>query len=94
MIVVTMGGDGAFALHGGQVVRVESPKVAVVDTVGAGDTFMAGLLSWLRSHSEGSRNGLEQLSSQQVSDLLSFAAKVAAINCTRAGADPPWKEEL
>lgn len=94
LIVVTMGGDGAFALHRGQVVRVESPKVAVVDTVGAGDTFMAGLLSWLRSHSEGSRNGLEQLSTQQVSDLLSFAAKVAAINCTRAGADPPWKEEL
>lgn len=94
LVVVTMGGDGAFALHNGGVVRVESPRVSVVDTVGAGDTFMAGLLSWLHAHGFGSRAGLESLGPDQISQLLTFAAKVAAINCTRAGADPPWKEEL
>jgi fructokinase len=94
LLVVTMGGDGAFAMHGGQLIEVKSPKVKVVDTVGAGDTFMAGLLSWLHFYGLGTRSSLEALSTEQVSQLLSFAAKVAAINCTRAGADPPWKEEL
>ena len=94
LLVVTMGGDGAFALHKGQVVQVKSPKITVVDTVGAGDTFMAGLLTWLHFYGFGTRKGLEALTAEQISQLLSFAAKVAAINCTRAGADPPWKEEL
>lgn len=66
----------------------------VVDTVGAGDAFMSGVLSWLWQHGAWSRAALESLTGEQVTDLLNFAAKVAAITCTRAGANPPWRAEL
>lgn len=94
LVVVTQGGRGALAVTGQAVLRVQAPQVDVVDTVGAGDAFMSGVLSWLWQHGAWSRAALESLTGEQVTDLLNFAAKVAAITCTRAGANPPWRAEL
>ncbi|MFN3391134.1 MAG: carbohydrate kinase family protein [Meiothermus ruber] len=94
LVIVTQGGQGALAVTKQAVLRVQAPRVSVVDTVGAGDAFMSGALSWLWQHGAWSRAALESLTGEQVTDLLNFAAKVAAITCTRAGANPPWRAEL
>ncbi|MCY3102236.1 carbohydrate kinase, partial [Acinetobacter baumannii] len=59
-----------------------------------GDAFMGALLAWLWRADALSRAALEALSSEQVRELLGFAAQVAAITCTRPGADPPWQQEV
>jgi len=65
----------------------------VVDTVGAGDTFHAGLLSWLDANGLLNPGGVAGLSEAQVTAALDFAAAAAAIVCTRRGANPPsWAE--
>jgi len=94
LVVVTRGGQGAFAVTSGGTVRIQAPQVKVVDTVGAGDAFMSAALSWLWRSGVWSRAGLESLDTEQIAALLGFATRVAAITCTRTGADPPWREEV
>lgn len=93
-VIVTRGGQGAFAVNGQEIVQVRAPQVQVVDTVGAGDAFMSGTLSWLWQSGVWSRAALQSLSGEQITALLNFAARVAAITCTRAGANPPWQAEI
>ncbi|GIW34048.1 carbohydrate kinase [Meiothermus sp.] len=93
-VIVTRGGQGAFAVRDQEIVRVQAPQVQVVDTVGAGDAFMSGTLSWLWQSGVWARAALESLNGEQITALMNFAAGVAAITCTRAGANPPWREEL
>lgn len=83
LAVVTRGADGAEALHGGVRTHVPAPRTTVVDTIGAGDSFMAGLIVGLV------RDGLGDVRS-----LLEFAARCAAITVSRRGANPPGLEEL
>ena len=92
MVVVTLGADGAFAAHRDFQVSVAAPQVEVVDTIGAGDSFGAALLAWLYDH-DAIRPDLS-LERAQVEDALRYACLAAAITCSRAGADPPWKSEL
>lgn len=94
LVTVTRGGAGAFAVTGQEIIQVQAPQVHVVDTVGAGDAFMSGTLSWLWRSGVWSRAALESLDTEQITALLGFAARVAAITCTRAGANPPWREEM
>lgn len=93
LVVVTLGGDGVLALResNGELHSIRLPgfKVDVVDTVGAGDSFSGGLLTSLAELGVGGREALMQVSSDQLETSLRFAAAVSAINCTRAGADPP-----
>jgi fructokinase len=70
------------------VTEVPGVKVAVVDTVGAGDTVGAIIVEAIVEH------GLASLHSQLLTDVLHRAAKAAAITCSRAGANPPTKEEI
>ena len=92
LVVVTLGSDGALAVSSAGTVRVAAPKVEVVDTIGAGDAFGAGILAWLHDR-DTLRPGLA-LDKKGLASMLSFACLVAAITCTRAGADPPWRAEL
>lgn len=94
LVIVTQGGSGAFAVSQGETIRVAAPKITVADTVGAGDAFMSGTLTWLSRSNALSRAALEALRSEQIASLLSFAAKIAAITCTRVGANPPWENEV
>ena len=92
LVVATLGADGAFGATSQARIHVETPKVDVVDTIGAGDAFGAGLLAWLHD-----RNKLDRhlrLESDELEAALTFACMVAAITCTRAGAETPWRAEV
>ena len=94
VIAVTGGERGAFGLTGSLRAEAKSASVDVVDTVGAGDTFQAGLLVRLAELGRLSVDGLSELSEEDLADALAFAGRAAAITCTRAGADPPRRNEL
>jgi fructokinase len=65
-----------------------------VDTVGAGDTFNAGVLARLSDTGVLEKAQLAALSSDTVETALAFGAKIAGVTVSRAGANPPWAEEL
>jgi fructokinase len=93
LVLVTASADGAYALVAGEVVHAPAQPVQVVDTVGAGDTFNAGLLVGL--HRAGLLGGrLDGLSVDDVGPALDLALRAAARSCSRAGADPPYAAEL
>ena len=90
--------DGASPLRiarpGRPLVRREPVRVTVADTVGAGDSLAAGLLCGLLAAGVTSRAALEALPDDELLRVVDDAALVAAINCTRVGADPPTRAEL
>ncbi len=94
LVVVTRGGEGAvgFTARG----RVVTPpvKVAVADTVGAGDTFQAALLTWAAETGHLTPAALAALDTGALAEALAFAARAAAITCSRRGADLPRRSEL
>lgn len=93
--MVTRGPDGAVALTAnGREVSVPGEDVEVVDTVGAGDAFTSGLLGWLDREGVRDRVALAALDDEALAAALSFARRVAAVTCTRAGSDPPRADEL
>jgi len=94
-VVVTQGGAGltAFTRDGG-VHSVPGEEVDVVDTIGAGDTVNAALLHGLATLDALSAQALEALRPDDWTRLLRFAARAAAITCSRAGAEPPYAGEV
>lgn len=98
LVVVTRGGDGAVAVrHDGRRVEVAGVRVAVSDTVGAGDTFSGVLLHALADHGVHGPDGadrLRELSDDEVALALRTAAAGAAVTVSRPGADPPDAGEL
>lgn len=94
LVIITRGEKGPLAVFGHSVLERPAPPVSVVDTVGAGDTFHAGLLSWLDANALLTPDGLAKLSEAQVTAALDFAAAAASIVCTRRGANPPTWEEV
>ena len=94
LVVVTRGAEGASGFTRRGRTDVAATRVKVADTVGAGDTFDAGLLHALREASRLSRDALPDLSDEEVAKALRFAAACAAITVSRPGADPPWSHEL
>ena len=70
------------------------PKVTVIDTVGAGDTFQAALIARLLRAAGGPKAGLAALDADSLRGLLAYAARAAAITCSRRGADLPRLAEL
>lgn len=98
LVVVTLGAAGALAVAAGASAPLTRParEVDVVDTVGAGDAFTAGLLSWLSAGGwlEGAGRRLAGISAAELGAALDRAALVAALTCARAGADPPHRAAL
>jgi fructokinase len=94
LVVVTRGGAGAMAWHASGSAHVASRSVRVVDTVGAGDTFQAALLTWLSEQGRLSVAGLSSLKPEHTSAALEFASQAAAITCSRRGADLPIRSEV
>lgn len=95
LIILTQGGDGATGfLNDGNAVCVPAVNVQIVDTVGAGDTFNAGVLAQLSADGHLSKRNLASLSMESLRSALHHGANVAAIAVSRAGANPPWQAEL
>ncbi|MER6000565.1 carbohydrate kinase [Nonomuraea angiospora] len=89
LIVVTRGAAGALVSLDGERASVPAPEVNVVDTVGAGDSFTAGLLHSLAAKDllGGRLDGLDLGTAVEAAE---FAVRVAALTCSVAGANPPW----
>ncbi|MFG1705866.1 carbohydrate kinase [Nonomuraea sp. M3C6] len=93
LIVVTRGAAGALVSLDGERATVRAPKVEVVDTVGAGDAFTAGLLHHLGT--KGLLGGrLDDVDLGAAVEAAEFAARVSALTCSVPGADPPWAAQL
>ena len=94
LVVLTRGGAGATAwVRGGQV-SVPAGHVTLVDTVGAGDSFIAATLFQLDRMGLLATDALGRIGTVEAETVLAFAVKVAAITCGRVGANPPWLAEL
>lgn len=95
-VVVTLGAQGVLAVCAGDdaTLRVPARPVTVVDTVGAGDAFLAGLLAALRADGALARAGLAALEAAHLISVLERATAVAALTASRPGADPPTAAEL
>ncbi len=93
-VVVTHGGEGASAWRTGEQLRIGPVAVTVVDTVGAGDTFQAALLTGLAERGVWTREALHDMAAAPMRQVLEFAARSAAITCSRRGADMPRRSEL
>jgi len=94
LVVVTRGPKGAVGFSKCAQVEVSGIQVQVADTVGAGDAFTAGLLAWLFYNNRMNREYLVHLSQEEFRNALSYATCVAALTCTRVGADPPYRSEV
>jgi len=95
LVIVTRGAQGAEAWHktAGSV-AVEAPAGPVVDTIGAGDSFQAALLFALQAMGRSGAASLAGIGADELRRALSFAARCAAITCSRPGADPPRRAEI
>lgn len=94
LVVVTLGSNGAAGWGETGTARDPGMRVRVVDTVGAGDAFTAGLLAWLHRTSWLARREVERLTPRDLAGALGYANRVAALTCTRPGADPPRRDEV
>lgn len=97
LVVVTRGGECSVAIASGAVIEVPSMRVDVVDTVGAGDSYMGGLIDGLWTAGllgAKRREALASAPAAVVSAVLERCARIAAITVSRAGANPPSSEEL
>jgi fructokinase len=97
LVVVTRGGAGVYAVAADVELRRDAVPIDLVDTVGAGDSFTSGLLDGLhRADLVGAarRDALAGIDRATLESVVEEAALIAAITCSRPGADPPTRAEL
>ncbi len=94
LVVITHGAAGAVGYTHMGSVQVDGRRVEVVDSVGAGDAFTAGLLAWLHEHGRLTVDRLRDLSIDELRSALTWATRIAGITCTRRGANPPYRSEI
>ena len=94
LVFITEGAKGAHAFTATQSLFETSKRVEVVDTVGAGDTFNAGVLAALHQAGALSKSALAALPDATIQAALHLGASAAGITVSRAGANPPWEHEL
>jgi fructokinase len=94
VVFITEGAKGARAVTATQDRFGTATKVAVADTVGAGDTFNAGVLSAFHSAGVLAKSALAALPDAVLDAALSLGTRAAAVTVSRPGANPPWSHEL
>jgi fructokinase len=95
LVVVTLGDEGsrAFTVSGQGQAGIYAPPV-FGDTVGAGDSLMAGILTTLSERGDLQPGALRRLNSEALSQVLRFGAVVAGLNCGQKGCNPPTRAEV
>lgn len=94
LVALTLGAAGAvIATASGLALHQRAPRIAIADTVGAGDAFAAGLLAALVERGATSRAALLALPQAELAEALRWATLVAGLTCGRAGANPPTRAE-
>ena len=91
--IATLGGAGAVAYLGSERLQVAAPKIEVVDTVGAGDSFMSSMLAAMDRAGALGPNAPAP-TRESLGGWLAYAAKASAITCTRKGSNPPTAAEV
>ncbi len=95
LVLVTQGASGVTGFHAQGELHIEAETVQVVDTVGAGDTFNAGVLAGLADAGALEKRLLTKgLSEDTLREAMTLGVKAAAVTVTRAGANPPRRDEL
>jgi len=94
LVCLTEGSKGVTAYWPGGETFVAAKKVKVVDTVGAGDTFSAGVLAGLHADGLLTQEALSDITEAALIPALELGVAAAAVTVSRAGANPPWKHEL
>jgi fructokinase len=100
LAILTLGPNGAIAAlrcDNRNVIKTRAHGINVpnlVDTVGAGDTFLGAFLAWLEKREKMSHNAIDNLTETELNEALVFANKAAAFVCDRHGAQPPTFDEV
>ena len=91
LVIITLGGDGVFVRYNGMSARIPGVKTTVVDTNGAGDTFLGAMLAKLafRKHDIGpDQSILDGITEEELKSYVMYANRAAALTCSRPGAIP------
>ena len=97
LVVITQGKDGLLGFSHTESVNLPTRATTVVDTIGAGDSVMSGLIFALEERSllgRANSSKLAHLDGPDLTDILGFALECAAVTVSRAGANPPWLTDL
>lgn len=94
LVCITEGAKGVTGYTATGATFVSARKAEVVDTVGAGDTFNAGLLASLTKTGPMTKDAIANLSDDRLTQALTLGVEAAAVTVSRAGANPPWANEL
>ena len=94
LVAITRGGEGVDVFTRKHHVSLAAPSVKVADTVGAGDTFTAGFLTYLSRNGLLAKKAVAALNEEQIMAAAAFAMRCAAVTVSRPGADPPWAREV
>ena len=94
VVFITEGAKGARAVTATQDLFVAATPVTVADTVGAGDTFNAGVLAALHAAGALTKARVAALTDAELDAALSLGTRAAAVTVSRPGANPPWAHEL
>lgn len=94
LVIITRGAEGATAYMANHEVSAPAETVLLVDTVGAGDTFNAGVLFALQQSGSLTKEAIKTLDAGNLRKALEMGARCAAVTVSRAGANPPWAHEI
>lgn len=94
VVCITEGAKGARGVTASGEVFAPATRVEVADTVGAGDTFNAGVLAALHKSGALTKATIANLDDRVLTDALTLGVRAAAVTVSRAGANPPWENEL
>ena len=94
LVILTRGAGLATAFTRTERIDVRARTVAVTDTIGAGDTFNAGVLTGLHERGLASKDGIRNIHRQDVEAIMNLGMTAASVTVSREGADPPWRDQI
>ncbi len=95
LFILTLGADGARGFVASGNVHVPAAKThQIIDTVGAGDTFMASVLAWVIETRRSDPQSFHKINTGALIELLTQAARAAALTCEQSGCNPPSRDQL